>query len=147
MIVIAAAVTLSGCATVTRGTTDQVQITSRPAGATAHTSLGQVCVTPCTIQVNRKEEFSVVFNKPGYRQVTIPVTTKLQVAGAAGFAGNILLGGVVGMGTDAITGATLDHVPNPVHADMVPVGASSPHPSAAPAAKSPKAKPAAVPQS
>jgi hypothetical protein len=138
MIVIAAAVTLGGCATVARGTTDQVQITSHPAGATARTSFGQVCVTPCTIQVSRKEEFSVVFNKPGYRQVTVPVITKVQVGGAAGFAGNILLGGVAGMAADAVSGATLDHIPNPVHADMVPVGAS-PH--------SPKGKPAGVPQS
>lgn len=30
-------------------------------------------------------------------------------------AGNLLLGGIVGIGVDAVTGAALDHYPNPVN--------------------------------
>src|SRR6266496_1264958 len=86
------AITLAGCATVTRGTTSQVQIQSDPPGALAHTSTGFSCTTPCTITIPRKDEFSVVFSKPGYQEETVDVRT--QVAGAAGFAGNILLGGI-----------------------------------------------------
>ncbi|MGE3248482.1 MAG: PEGA domain-containing protein [Beijerinckiaceae bacterium] len=113
-------VSLAGCATVTRGTTNQIQIVSEPQGAQVRTSLNQVCVTPCTLQVSRKDEFSVTFSKPGYLDQTIAVKTQLAGAGAAGFAGNVLVGGVVGMGVDAYTGATLLHVPNPVQAILQP---------------------------
>jgi len=102
------------CATITRGTTTQVQLHSNPPEAQARTSMGFVCITPCTLQVNRKDEFTVIFTKPGYHTVEIPVKTQVAGAGAAGFAGNIILGGVVGMAADAATGATLEHFPNPV---------------------------------
>lgn len=118
----ACAALLSGCATVTRGTTDQIQIISDPSGADVRTSLNQQCVTPCTIQVARSDQFAVVFRKPGYEDQTINVTTKIAGTGAAGFAGNLLLGGIVGMGVDAATGATLEHAPSPVSAVLRPVG-------------------------
>jgi len=43
--------------------------------------------------------------------------------GAAGLARNILVGGVIGVGVDAVTGATLDHFPNPAVITLVPVDA------------------------
>ena len=105
---------LAGCATVTRGTTNQVQFLSEPQGAAVRTSLNHSCMTPCTLQIGRKDEFAVTFSKPGFLDQTIEVKTQLAGAGAAGFAGNIVAGGIVGMGVDAYTGATLQHLPNPV---------------------------------
>lgn len=119
---LAAAAALAGCATVTRGTTDQIQIQSEPSGANVRTSLSQTCVTPCTLQVGRKDEFTVSFEKPGYAPQEVQVRTQIAGSGAAGFAGNILVGGVVGMGVDAATGATLEHVPNPVRVTLLPIG-------------------------
>ena len=113
---IAALGVLTGCATVTRGLTNQIQITSEPSGAEVRTSLSHTCTTPCTLSVDRKAEFSVVYNLPGYKEQTIEVKPSLAGAGAAGFAGHVIVGGVVGMGVDAATGATLEHIPNPVHA-------------------------------
>ena len=49
------------------------------------------------------------------------VGTRLASAGAVGFAGNVLVGGIVGMGVDAASGATLEHHPNPVVAVLQPV--------------------------
>jgi len=136
----AAAQLVSGCATVTRGTTDQVQLLSEPPGAEARTSMGHQCVTPCTLQFSRKDEFTVTFSKPGYREQQVAVTTQIAGAGAAGFAGNVVLGGVVGMGVDAATGSTLEHVPNPVSVVLDPVRpAASP-----PAARPKKPKPTAA---
>ncbi|CCV09805.1 conserved hypothetical protein [Mesorhizobium sp. STM 4661] len=43
--------------------------------------------------------------------------------GAVGLAGNILVGGLIGVGVDAVTGATLDHFPNPAVITLVPVDA------------------------
>ena len=113
---------LAGCATVTRGTTDQMQITSEPAGASVRTSMNYQCTTPCTTTVSRKDEFAVTFSKPGFKDQTIDVKTQLAGSGAAGFAGNIILGGFIGMGVDAATGSTLEHVPNPVHGVLTRIG-------------------------
>jgi hypothetical protein len=123
MAALASALCVSGCATVTRGTSEDMQITSEPSGARASTSTGFSCTTPCTLTVNRKDEFVVKFDEAGYRSQEIPVKTQIAGAGAAGFAGNIVAGGIVGMVADAATGATLEHVPNPVHADLAPIDA------------------------
>ncbi len=118
--VVAMAAALGGCATVTRGTTEQITISSEPAGAEAKSSSGHACTaTPCTWEVSRKSEFVVSFSKSGYDDMQIPVSTRIAGAGVAGFAGNVIIGGVVGMGVDAVTGSTLEHYPNPVLANMV----------------------------
>jgi hypothetical protein len=123
--IFAIALTMGGCATVTRGTTDTISVTSEPPGAQATTSLSNACTTPCTFDVPRMTEFVVTFNAPGYKPQEIPVKTQIATAGAAGFVGNALIGGVVGMGVDVATGATLEHVPNPVHADLEPLARPS----------------------
>ena len=48
------------------------------------------------------------------------LTKEIPGTGAAGFAGNVLLGGLVGMGVDAATGAAMDHKPNPVIVTLKP---------------------------
>lgn len=116
------ALSVSACGTVTRGTTEEVTFNSAPAGAKVQISTGLVCpATPCTFQISRKQEFVAHFELDGYEPQQIPVKTDISGGGAAGFAGNIILGGVVGMVVDASTGSTMDHSPNPVFAKMVPV--------------------------
>ena len=122
----------AGCATVTRGTTNSVTINSEPAGANAMTSTGLHCPsTPCTFDISRKTEFIVTFSKSGYKTVEVPVKTQLAGTGAAGFAGNVLVGGLIGMGVDAATGSTLEHVPNPVFVKMDLIGKAKAAPKAA----------------
>ncbi|MDB5650335.1 MAG: translation initiation factor 2 [Hyphomicrobiales bacterium] len=129
---------VSGCATITRGTTDQITINSEPAGALATTSSGLTCPsTPCTLEVSRKSEFVVSYSKEGYLPQQVPVGTKMAGAGAAGLAGNVLFGGIIGVGVDASTGATLEHFPNPVFVTLQPV----PRLAAPRAARRPASKP------
>ena len=137
------AIATGGCATVTRGTTSQVQVVSVPEQAEARTSLGASCTTPCTLTVSRKDEFSVSISLPGYETETVLVRTQVAGSGAAGFAGNLILGGVVGMAADAATGATLEHVPNPVRVDLKPVHRTPARP--APRGKGRKPAPAGDP--
>ncbi len=137
-----AAASLAGCATVTRGTTNQVQFVSEPSGAEVRTSLMQSCTTPCTLSVSRKDEFNVTFSKAGYQSETVMVRTQVAGAGAAGFAGNLVVGGVVGMGVDAATGSTLEHVPNPVSVSLRPVGRGAP----AGRGRAPRSAPAPAPE-
>jgi hypothetical protein len=116
-----AALSVGACASVTRGTTENMTFISEPSGATVTTSIGYTCpATPCTTEIKRSAEFDAIFSKPGYQEQIVPVRTKLVGSGTAGFAGNVLLGGVVGMAVDAGTGAAMDHFPNPVMATLVP---------------------------
>ncbi len=66
--------------------------------------------------------------KEGYEPQVIPLTKEIPGTGAAGFAGNLLLGGLVGMGVDAATGAALDHKPNPVIVTLQPIAPASSRP-------------------
>ena len=81
-----AASTLAGCATVTRGLSDQVQINSDPPGATVQTSMSHQCMTPCTLNVQRKDEFNVVISKPGFEPQTVFIGTRVAGSGAAAVA-------------------------------------------------------------
>ena len=119
-----------GCASVTRGTTENISISSTPAGATAELSgldNPAACVTPCVVVAKRSADITVTFNKEGYEPQVIPLTKEIPGTGAAGFAGNLLLGGLVGMGVDAATGAALDHKPNPVVVTLQPIAPAAPH--------------------
>ncbi|MBI5132362.1 MAG: translation initiation factor 2 [Rhodopseudomonas palustris] len=129
---VAAALLLSGCASVTRGTTENISIATTPSGALANvagTDAPFSCVTPCVVEVSRSADITVSLSKDGYQPQIIPLTREISGGGGAGFAGNLLLGGVVGMGVDAATGAAMDHKPNPVVVTLQPV---APPPVAAP---------------
>lgn len=126
LLMVAGALVLAGCASITRGWNEQIQFNSDPPEATVRTSMGHSCLTPCTLQFGRKDEFTAVFAKPGYVTETVSVRTQIAGAGAAGFAGNVIVGGVVGMGVDAASGATLEHCPNPVAVTMRRVGSKAP---------------------
>ena len=122
-----------GCASISRGTTENISISSTPPGATAELSgldNPTSCVTPCVVVVKRSADITVTVNKEGYEPQVIPLTKEIAGSGAAGFAGNVLVGGLVGMGVDAATGAAQDHKPNPVIVTLNPV-APAPQPRAA----------------
>ncbi len=113
---------LGACATITRGTTQEVIVESTPPGAAVRTTTGFTCeATPCTFKMPRKEGFNVTISKDGYKPATVTVESKVAGGGAAGFAGNVIAGGVIGMGVDATSGAMMDLTPNPVSVTLEPV--------------------------
>jgi hypothetical protein len=117
---------LSGCATITRGTTEALVINSAPPGADVRLSSGEVCKTPCTLKKKRKENLVVFIEKPGFEKVEVNVISEVAGAGAAGMAGNVLVGGLIGVGVDAATGATKKLTPNPVSVTLAPLAAAAP---------------------
>ena len=140
--IVALSVMLGGCASVTRGTTENISISSTPSGVEAVVSGLEVpttCTTPCAVVVKRNADISITFQKEGYEPQIVPLSRDIPGSGAAGFAGNLLLGGVIGMGVDAATGAATDHKPNPVIVTMQP---SAPPRARPPAPKKPRAAPA-----
>ena len=105
-----AAALVAACGSITRGTTEKMAFLSESPGTQRVTTKDYACpAPPCSLDVDRSDEFDVTFTKPGYQPQIMPVRTKVAGTGAAGFAGNILAGGVIGMGLDAATGAAMDH--------------------------------------
>jgi hypothetical protein len=122
---------LGGCASVTRGTTENISIATTPSGAQADIAgldIPTQCLTPCVVQAKRNADITVTISKEGYDTQIIPLTKEITGSGGAGFAGNLLLGGVIGLGVDAATGAAEDHKPNPVIVTLQPVAPPAPPP-------------------
>jgi hypothetical protein len=148
--VLALAASLGACATVTRGTTTEFAVDSTPPGAAVKTSTGFSCpATPCSMKLPRKEAFNATVTKAGFKPLTMHIDSKVGGGGAAGFAGNVVAGGVLGMGIDAASGAMDDLSPNPLKVTLLAedaAPAAAPPPAASPAAALPAvAPPAAAP--
>jgi hypothetical protein len=97
------ALMLSGCATMIRGTTQQVSINTDPPGATVTTSTGQSCTSPCLFEAERKNTLQVTVEKGGCNTYTSAMVPTLAGAGA-------IWGGLIDYGT----GAVYDLQPNPL---------------------------------
>lgn len=121
LIAIALIVSTTGCATITRGTNEAFSIQTTPPGADARLSNGLSCETPCSVKVKRRGDFVVTISKDGYETVNASVTSSVDGGGAAGMAGNVILGGLIGAGVDAGTGAMHSHKPNPLEVTLTPL--------------------------
>lgn len=109
---VAVALCLGGCATFIRGSTQSLTVDSLPGGATVSLSNGERCTTPCVLKLKRKHPVAVELCKPGYRTAQTLVRSELGSAGAVRMAGNALIGGLIGVGVDAASGAAKDLSPN-----------------------------------
>jgi|GEM_PF-1281375 PEGA domain-containing protein len=108
------------CATITRGVHDKLYVQSEPSGAAVQLSTGERGVTPAKFIKSRKESFTLTVTKPGYIAQTVKVESKFSPTGGTAMAGNILGSVVVGVGVDAMSGATSSLYPNPVVVHLVP---------------------------
>ncbi|QWP76645.1 PEGA domain-containing protein [Lysobacter sp. K5869] len=110
--VVVLALGAGGCATFIRGSTQSFTVDSLPGGATVSLSNGERCTTPCVLKLKRKHPVAVELCKPGYRTAQTLVRSELGGAGAVRMAGNALIGGLIGVGVDAASGAAKDLSPN-----------------------------------
>ena len=118
-------VCFTSCATITRGVHEKLIVTSDPPGANVALSTGERGVTPAKfVKERRTETFTVTVSKPGYASQTVKVESKFGGTGGGAMAGNLLLGGAIGMGVDAGTGAYKSLYPNPVSVHLVPTATS-----------------------
>ena len=79
-----------GCASVTRGTTENISISSTPAGATAELSgldNPTACVTPCVVVAKRSADITVTVTKEGYEPQVIPLTKEIPGSRCGRFRG------------------------------------------------------------
>ena len=116
---------VSGCATITRGATEAMLIETNPAGALVTLSTGETCHSPCSLEMKRKDGFLVTIQKGGYQTARVEVISRTENAGAAGMAGNAIIGGLVGVAVDANSGAMRNLHPNPLWVELVPSGVAN----------------------
>ena len=109
------ALSLPACATITRGSSQEFTVESTPPGARVSTSNGFQCdAAPCTFRMPRKDEFRATVSMDGYVAQDHDIKSGISGGGAAGLAGNIIFGGVIGAVVDGSSGAMNDLTPNPL---------------------------------
>lgn len=99
---------LSGCATMIRGTEQEISVNTNPTAADIQFSNGQSCISPCTIKTKRNQSLQISVTKEGCHQQTATMMPTLAGAGA-------MLGGFIDYGT----GAVYDLHPNPLTISLV----------------------------
>jgi phosphoketolase len=114
---------LSGCASIVEGTTQSIALTSPPtdgAKCVMTSSEGTYYVTtPGNATVHKtKNDLDVVCRKDGFKDAHTTIPSHFNGATA----GNILAGGVIGIGIDAATGANYNY-PTEFAVTMVPTDA------------------------
>ena len=90
-----------GCSTIINGTTQDVAVSSDPAGARVEVDGSVHGVTPISVNLERKNNHLITISLDGYQ--TEQVAVNKVMSGAV--AGNILAGGLIGWGIDAASGA------------------------------------------
>ena len=107
LFIITSILLFSGCATMIRGTEEQLSITSEPDGVFVKLSDGQTCNTPCQITLKRNQSVNLRFEKKGCDTETLTVFPTIAAAG-------VIPGGLIDYGT----GAVYSLQPNPAHMIM-----------------------------
>ncbi|HTL68377.1 MAG TPA: PEGA domain-containing protein [Lacunisphaera sp.] len=101
----------SGCASIVKGTTQPIPVTSDPTGAEVKLDGNKLGQTPLKIEAKRKADHLLTIEKAGYQTESVAITRNI---GGAVF-GNIIAGGLVGWGVDAISGAQYNLTPTTIN--------------------------------
>lgn len=99
---------LTGCASLVDGKRQSVSFASNPDGATVSINGRQLGKTPVTVMLDRQSGIqSLSFTKEGYKSKDLPIQAGIN----SWFWGNVLLGGLYGSTTDALSGAAYEYKP------------------------------------
>jgi hypothetical protein len=147
LVALATALALAGCATITKGTS-QIVVVNTPgvSGATCtltSSAVGsKVVVTPGTISLEKGQDaVSVRCTKECYADGAGIIASNLEGMTA----GNVLLGGVIGLGVDAASGA-MNKYSSEVQIIMTPIQGCRPAGAPPPAASPPPRRGAPKPK-
>lgn len=121
---------ISGCATVVSGRNKAVEIRSTPAQAevAVHNDEGQMVArgtTPMKVELKptkgllrRPAHYTATIEKPGYMSKEVGINSKIN----PWIAGNLLLGGGIGLIADAASGAAWRMTPGEINTKLRPMG-------------------------
>ena len=104
---------MTGCATIFRGSAQDVSVTSSPGGASVYVNGNSAGTTPCTVKLKRSESHVVRVELDGYRPYEVQLDKKLDIGWTVV---SLWLGAGGGLIIDAITGAIYTIDPGTVSA-------------------------------
>lgn len=118
--IILVAIIFTGCATIFKGTSQDIVIKSTPekAHVTIRSSNGEEMlsgVTPISTKLPKKNSYMVSIKLDGYKQAIIPISQSLD----GWFIGNLICGGIVGMIIDFADGAMWDLEPGTINVALL----------------------------
>jgi len=93
-------------------------VSSNPSGADVTLDGNKIGQTPVSVEVKRKSDHLMTISKPGYESENVAITRNL---GGAVF-GNIIAGGLVGWGVDAVSGAQYNLTPATINVTLYKSG-------------------------
>jgi hypothetical protein len=105
---------LGGCATVVNGTTQTIPVSSSPSGASIFADGRFMGTTPCQVELSRRTSHVLSFEKEGYEPTSVAISREIS----AMTAGNVLIGGLIGLGVDAVSGANYRLVPESISVSL-----------------------------
>ncbi|MBI5363606.1 MAG: hypothetical protein HZA53_10545 [Planctomycetes bacterium] len=114
---------LASCATVMTGHQDTIEVLSTPPGAKFTTNTALSGVTPAKVQVSDEVDVEFTFTMDGYTPLT--AESKKRISGWV--LGNILIGGIIGLCIDSISGGMHTHDAK-LEVTLVPADAPAPKP-------------------
>ncbi len=106
---------LSSCATIINGSKQTIGISSSPSEASVTINGEDFGKTPVNAELARKENQIIKIELEGYLPYETTLTRKVD----AWIAGNILFGGLIGLGIDAISGGMYKLTPQQVQAELL----------------------------
>jgi hypothetical protein len=127
-IILGLGLTVCGCASVIKGSSQSIAISTPPAtGASCTLASAQgnwMLISPGVASVQKsKEDIQVRCVKPGWQDGAATIPSNFE----GWTVGNLLLGGIIGLGVDAATGA-INEYPHTFQVAMTPLSGSNPTP-------------------
>ena len=109
---------VSGCATIVHlGGNEELNVSSEPAGAKVVIDGTERGLTPLATKVERKKDHAVVLTKEGFEENQSRVESHLSWW----VAGNVILGGLVGILVDVLSGGGYTIEPDAVAVTLKPI--------------------------
>jgi hypothetical protein len=112
---------MASCATIISGSRQRVPITSDPPGATVYVDFQNVGYTPLMVKLKRKHTHQIRLELDNYSSYELTTKKKFNPM----FVGNVVIGGLIGMGIDGASGAIFDVYPKNVKVKLEPSSNSS----------------------
>lgn len=123
LLLIGAFTAFSGCATIVRGTHQDVQVTSDPANARVIVNGEDRGETPTTLALGTNEDYQIQFEKDGYATETVNVNKEFTIGWPV--VGNVFSWGLLGIVVDVAGGAAYKLEPEQVQAALNANGGTS----------------------
>jgi hypothetical protein len=104
----------SSCATIISGSKQKISFASTPSAASIFIDEVEVGKTPFEMKLARNSEHAVMIKLDGYQTYQTRLTKKFN----AWYLGNILIGGIIGLIIDPVTGAIYNLSPDQINAQL-----------------------------